>query len=179
MHRNGEDVDRQYSSKWNPTIGNLNLNQELTLTNDELESNKKPLQADQIMVFDPNFTLSNMADGFRIFAFEESLHEIATRRSKIFGAQPTLMTVFLHAHVLHAGQFEPLLEVMIKTVIDNTQQNETLSVTFDRPEIPLTFSSALLGGLLFVLQNTEECTTPYLLLLRNSGTGSGEGEMQV
>jgi hypothetical protein len=113
--------------KWNPTIGNLDVNQELGLTNDELESNKKPLQTDHIMVFDPNFTLSDMADDFRIFAFEESLHEIATRRYKIFGAQPTVMTVFLHAHVLHAGEFEPLLEVMIKTVTDNIQQNETVS----------------------------------------------------
>jgi hypothetical protein len=137
--------------KWNTTIGNLDLNQELSLVNDELELNKKPLQTDHIMVFDPNFTLSNMADGFRIFAFEESLHEIATRRSKIFGAQPPLMSVFLHAHVLRAGEFEPLLEVMIKTVTENIQQNERLSVTFDRPEIPLTFSSGLLGGLLYAL----------------------------
>ncbi|KAJ7893569.1 hypothetical protein B0H13DRAFT_1625145, partial [Mycena leptocephala] len=53
--------------KWNPTIGKLDLSQELSLTNDELESNKKPLQTDHIIVFDPNFTLSNMADGFRIF----------------------------------------------------------------------------------------------------------------
>jgi hypothetical protein len=93
---------------------------------------KKP---DQITVFDPPLTLSNMADGFQIFAFEESLQEIATRRSKIFGTQPTLMTVFIHAHVLCAGEFKPLLEVMINTVTDNTQQNETLSVNFDRPEM--------------------------------------------
>jgi hypothetical protein len=72
------------------------------------------------------------------------------------------MTVFIHARVLRAGEFEPLLEVMIKTVTDNTQQNETLSVTFDRPEIPLTFSLALLGGLLFALQNTQR-NVPLLI----------------
>jgi hypothetical protein len=106
--------------KWKPTVGNLDLNQELSLTNDELECNKNPPETHQIMVFDPNFTLSIMADGFRIFAFEESLQEIATRRPKIFGAQPTLTTVFLHAQVLRAGEFEPLLEVMVKTVTDTT-----------------------------------------------------------
>jgi hypothetical protein len=37
-----------------------------------------------------------------------------------------------------------------------------LSVTFDRPEIPLTFSSGLLGGLLYTLQNTQR-NVPHLI----------------
>ncbi|KAJ7108771.1 hypothetical protein C8R44DRAFT_743999 [Mycena epipterygia] len=114
--------------KWNPTMGNPDLSEELTLTVDELECNKKALETDQVTVFDPNFTLSHMTDGFRILAFEESLNEIAARRSKIPGTQPTLITVFLHAYILHPGEFEPLLEVMIKTVTDTTQENESLGL---------------------------------------------------
>ena len=106
----------------------LDLNQELSLTNDELDWNTKPLETDQITVFDPNFTLSNMTEGFRIFAFEDSLHEIPSRRSKLPGIQPTLMTVFLHAHVHRPGEFDPLLEVMIKTVADSTEENTELTI---------------------------------------------------
>lgn len=96
-----------------------------------------------------------MNDGFRIFAFEDSLNEIPVRRTKIPGPQPTLMTVFLHARILYAGEFEPLIEVVLKTVTDTTDNTEALSITFDRTEIPMNFSSALLGGLIFILHNTE------------------------
>ncbi|KAJ7096187.1 hypothetical protein C8R44DRAFT_749032 [Mycena epipterygia] len=147
---------------WICTMGNPDLSEELALTAEELECNDKVLEDDQVTEFDQNFTLSNMSDGFRIFAFEESLNKIPARRFKIPGPRPTIMTVFLHAHILHAGQFEPSLEVMIKTVMDNSQENKTLSLTFDRPEILLNFSSALLGGLLFVLQNTQR-NVPLLI----------------
>jgi hypothetical protein len=40
------------------------------------------------MVFDPDFRLSNIERGFRIFAFEESLNEIPVRRNKIPGPDP-------------------------------------------------------------------------------------------
>jgi hypothetical protein len=35
------------------------------------------------------------------------------------------MTIFLHARVLRPGEFEPRLEVMIKTIPDTTQDNNT------------------------------------------------------
>ncbi|KAJ7677376.1 hypothetical protein B0H14DRAFT_2423452, partial [Mycena olivaceomarginata] len=41
-------------SKWNPMMVNLDLCE-------ELEWNKKPLEIDQVMVFDPNFTLSKVS----------------------------------------------------------------------------------------------------------------------
>ncbi|KAJ7135612.1 hypothetical protein C8R44DRAFT_550964, partial [Mycena epipterygia] len=58
-------------AKWNPTIPNPDLCNELSLTEEELQLNKGPLEHDQIMVYDPNFSLSNMGDGFRIFAFDD------------------------------------------------------------------------------------------------------------
>jgi hypothetical protein len=57
--------------------------------------------------------------------------------------------------------------VTVKTETDFNVESETLSLTFDRPEIPLIFSSALLGGLLVVLQNTQK-NVP-LLVCSSSG----------
>ncbi|KAJ7260802.1 hypothetical protein C8J57DRAFT_996828, partial [Mycena rebaudengoi] len=55
--------------KWNPTLENLDLCNELALTNEEIEGNECSRETDHIITFDPNFTLSNMGIGFR---FEES-----------------------------------------------------------------------------------------------------------
>jgi hypothetical protein len=113
------------------------------------------------MVFDPNFSLSHMGSGFGIFALEDSLNEIP-RRCEIPGQDPSLMTIFLHARVFRAGEFDPSIDVMINTETDVAHDSDILSMTFDRPEIPLTFSSALLGGLLIILQNTQR-NVPLLI----------------
>lgn len=49
--------------KWNPTMENLDLSEELMLTDQELQLNEQALDTDQVMVFDPNFTLTNMNRG--------------------------------------------------------------------------------------------------------------------
>jgi hypothetical protein len=50
--------------KWNPTMENLDLNDELALTtNEEQEWNKEATDED-ITVWDLNITLSNITDGF-------------------------------------------------------------------------------------------------------------------
>jgi hypothetical protein len=67
-----------------------------------------------------------MTEGFRIFAFEDSLHEIPARRPKLPGVQPTIMTVFLHARVDRRAEFEPLPEVLIKMVTDTIEENKTV-----------------------------------------------------
>jgi hypothetical protein len=114
------------------------------------------------MVFHPHLTLTTMAGEFRIFVFEESLDEISMRRYKLSAQQPVLTTVFLHACIHRPGKFEPLIEVMIKTITNASQESEILSKNLDRPEIPSTFSSALLGGLLFVVQSTQK-NVPLLI----------------
>jgi hypothetical protein len=57
------------------------------------------------------------------------------------------MTVFINARVFKPDEFDSGLNVIVKTETDLTQRSENLSLTFDRPEILLKFSSALLGGL--------------------------------
>lgn len=52
-----------------------------------------------------------MASGFQIFAFEESLDDIPTRRYKVPGQEPGQTTIFLHARILRPGQFNPMVEV--------------------------------------------------------------------
>jgi hypothetical protein len=135
---------------------NLDLCQELAPTEEELQWNNQTIETDKMMVFDPNFTLAEMGSGFRIFAFEDSLSTIPARRYKLPGPVANLMTVFLDARVLKPGEFDPRLKVMIKTETNLVQKSEILCLTFDRPDIPVTFSSALLGGLLWILQNTQK-----------------------
>jgi hypothetical protein len=76
--------------KWNPTMPNFDLCKELALTAEEREQNEKPIECDQVMVFDPNFALLNIPAGFRIFAFEDSLNEIPARRHKMPELTPDL-----------------------------------------------------------------------------------------
>jgi hypothetical protein len=89
--------------KWNPTVSNHDLCDKLALTDEELQYNEQPIQTDEIMVFDPNYTLTNISSGFRIFAAKESLSAIPARRYDIIGPDPKIMTVFLHAQIIRPG----------------------------------------------------------------------------
>lgn len=142
--------------KWNPTMPDRDWCDVLAFTDEELESNKHLIETDQLMFFDPNFALCDIESGFRIFDFEYSLKEIPARRHKLPGRDPGLMAIFLHAKIKHSSDFKPIVKVMIKTESEDFHDSETLSLTFDRPEIPRTFPSALLGGLLIILQNTQK-----------------------
>jgi hypothetical protein len=77
--------------KWDPATLNCDLREEFILTEGELEWNRKPIEPDQLMVFDPDFALSDIESGFRIFAFEDSLKEISARRYKLSGVVPSLI----------------------------------------------------------------------------------------
>jgi hypothetical protein len=101
---------------------------------------------------------------------------LSPRRYNINELDPSLMIVFLNAHITRPGKHNPGLRVMIRTETDLVVETETLSLTFDRAEIPSTFSSALLGGLLVVLQNTQRnvqllvCSSSDFLSQCNSTT---------
>jgi hypothetical protein len=100
-----------------------------------------------------------MGSGFRIFAAEKSLSAVPARRYNIGRPDPSLMTIFLHPQIVHPGQYDSGLKVTIKTETDLVVESETLSLTFDRPEIPSIFSFALLGGLLVVFQTLRSHPT--------------------
>jgi hypothetical protein len=140
----------------------VDLTDELALTNNEQDLNNKTIENDEVMIFDPNFNLTNMAEGFRIFASENSLIGVSARRSKLNEPDPPLMTIFLHASIENPGEFEPTSRLTIKAVTNAREDSEILTLSFDKPEIPVTFQSALLGGLLFVLQNTKR-NVPMLI----------------
>ena len=73
-----------------------------------------------------------------------------------------MTSVFLHACIQHLGEFNANIELLIKKEMNGQQNSIILPLTFDRVEIPPTFPSALLGGLLIVLQNTER-NVPLLI----------------
>jgi hypothetical protein len=76
------------SAKWNPTMQNLDLCEDLSLTDEEREGNKLLGETDQIMVYDPDYSLRDIANVFRVFAFEDSLTELPGRRYKILDDEP-------------------------------------------------------------------------------------------
>jgi hypothetical protein len=93
-----------------------------------------------------------MGSGFRIFAFEESPNEIPARRVRTFEHVPDPITIFVHARVLHPGEYSPITQISMKL----GDSIELISLSFDRQDIPLTFSSALLGSVLMILQRTQK-----------------------
>jgi hypothetical protein len=86
-----------------PKHAKWDLTDELALTNNEHELNNKTMETDEVMIFDPNFTLTNVAEGFRIFASEDTLIGVSARRSKLNDPDPPLMTIFLHASIENPG----------------------------------------------------------------------------
>jgi hypothetical protein len=106
------------SAKWNPTMQNLDLCEDLSLTDEEREGNKLPVETGQIMVYDPDYSLRDIANGFRVFAFEDSLTELPARRYKILDDEPSLMSIFIHASVRHAAKFNPIIQAMIQTEVN-------------------------------------------------------------
>jgi hypothetical protein len=47
-----------------------------------------------------------MAEGFQIFASEDTPIGVSARRSKLNEPDPPLMTIFLHASIGNPGEFE-------------------------------------------------------------------------
>jgi hypothetical protein len=129
--------------KWNPTADN-NGYANLSPTPAETEVNSHPLQTGEVKNFDPNFTLNNIDRGFRIFAFGDCLNKVPARRLLHTGHKPSLLTVFLHPHIRHAGEFNTEIHLTVITVTHDYQEDcKVLLMRFDKPSIPRSFSSAL------------------------------------
>lgn len=73
-----------------------------------------------------------------------------------------MITFFLHAQILHPGHYKPEIRLRCTRASKTSQESMTLSMTFDRPNIPLTYTSGLLGGLILILQNAPK-NTPLLI----------------
>ncbi|KAK6975007.1 hypothetical protein R3P38DRAFT_2361045, partial [Favolaschia claudopus] len=58
--------------KWNPNTHTPDFLEVLRLSEMESEANRNPTVVDLIKSFDPNFHLTKINDGFRIFAFNET-----------------------------------------------------------------------------------------------------------
>ncbi|KAJ6460474.1 hypothetical protein C8R47DRAFT_952978, partial [Mycena vitilis] len=53
--------------KWNPLLGNQDLDEELALTDAETTANNGGGEEDEPLTFDPSLRLTDMSHGFRIF----------------------------------------------------------------------------------------------------------------
>ncbi|KAJ7866224.1 hypothetical protein B0H14DRAFT_2573498 [Mycena olivaceomarginata] len=88
--------------KWNPLVDGRDLCPELALTDEGLGLGAKALDAGQSVVFDPNYSLSDPNNGFRIFALdsESPMNVMPSRRLKLMGPQPAEITFYLDAHTV-------------------------------------------------------------------------------
>jgi hypothetical protein len=77
-------------------------------------------------------------------------------------ADPPLLTVFIHVLILRVTEFDPVIKVFLKSITDTTEHADALSITFDRPEIPKNSLSAMLAGLMFILDNIDR-NVPLLI----------------
>ncbi|KAJ7128618.1 hypothetical protein C8R44DRAFT_616052 [Mycena epipterygia] len=157
--------------KWKPAVGVDDLGENWSLTPEELESNSRPIRTGEVMLFDPNITLNDIEQGFRIFTFGDYLNEVPAWKGSFPGDEPPLLTVFFHAHIQHAGEFNAEIHLTVKSVTqDHQEDSKFLLMTFDKPGIPHSFASALLGGLLYTLQHCPRnqplliCTSSDFLL---------------
>ncbi|KAJ7506448.1 hypothetical protein B0H11DRAFT_1707131, partial [Mycena galericulata] len=67
--------------KWNPRIANNDLCEELELSDAERARNDSGREEeDSSLTFDPLFRLTNLSNGFRIFASEDHTTEFSTKR---------------------------------------------------------------------------------------------------
>ncbi|KAJ6626544.1 hypothetical protein B0H10DRAFT_1781023, partial [Mycena sp. CBHHK59/15] len=65
--------------KWNPLAPTANLCNDLKLTAEELDANQREVEIHKPMTYDLNFRLPSTKNGFRIFAGDDSMNEIAAR----------------------------------------------------------------------------------------------------
>jgi hypothetical protein len=62
--------------KGNPLAPTTDLCDKLQLTAEELEATRNEIKIDEPMTYDPNFRLNSTTNGWRIFAEDDSMHEI-------------------------------------------------------------------------------------------------------
>ena len=148
--------------KWNPLAPTTDLCDKLKLTAEELEATRNEIKIDEPMTYDPNFRLNSTTNGWRIFAEDDSMHEIPAQRQLRLEPAPDQITAFIHIKVLRAGQYDPQIMARFKIVSDVINEDATVNLTFDDPSIKTNFRSGILGATLTVLQKIPY-NTPLLL----------------
>lgn len=143
--------------KWNPTCENRDLCNELALTDEEREQNGQA--QNDIVTFDPDFMLRDLSHGFRIFASDTDnvMNKICAKRYRAPSPDPPKLTIFLHAHILHPGEQDAEMKILILDKFQ-TKFNVALNPSFTTIEPLVSFSTALLAGLLWVIQNVNKNT---------------------
>ncbi|KAJ6506347.1 hypothetical protein C8R47DRAFT_1192275 [Mycena vitilis] len=141
--------------KWNPLLGNQDLDEELALTDAEITANEGGGEEEPV-TFDPSLRLTDMSHGFRIFASEDHPKTTCTKRRRsqqVDGLQH--MDVYLHAKILRAGEANSeMVALILKRDALGIETKEALRLTFSTLEVHASFNTCLLGGLLHVLLET-------------------------
>ncbi|KAJ7881455.1 hypothetical protein B0H13DRAFT_1891329 [Mycena leptocephala] len=153
--------------KWSPLIANNDLCDNLKLSEIEESSNSHGREdEDALLTFDPDFRLSHLSCGFRIFALEDHTTELPTKRYNMPNPNSIALDVYLHAKIFHPreehAQMHAMLLVQAKPTANahsEVKMRESLIVSFPDTKVDPSFNTALLAGLFHALRELPQDTT--------------------
>ncbi|KAJ7091776.1 hypothetical protein C8R44DRAFT_647200 [Mycena epipterygia] len=114
---------------------------------------------DAELTFDPDYRLTGLSQGFRIFAFEDHMTQVPTKQFKLPQAESTTHDVYLHAKIKHPGQAHAKMEVMLLVrTRDNPDvlMKHLLLLSFLDKKILPSFNTVILGGLLYIVRELSQ-----------------------
>ncbi|KAK6977477.1 hypothetical protein R3P38DRAFT_2810030 [Favolaschia claudopus] len=126
------------------------------------------------MSFDPDICLTDKSHGFRIFATEDHLSDLTQLPAKRYHIQNSndTITIRVNARVLNSGRINAQMSAAVSVKSDSSPTvlvDECLHLSFLDIDLEPSFHAALLGGLLYALQNvphsvaaTIVCPATYL-----------------
>ncbi|KAJ6469856.1 hypothetical protein C8R45DRAFT_837041 [Mycena sanguinolenta] len=138
--------------KWNPTRNNGDLCEDLALTTEELERNQCGVKG--TFTFDPDFRLKDISHGLRIFGDNTGMRQIGAKRYRRTNLAQPRLTVFIHVSITRPNADEAQMKVMI---LDDSETvfKDALALSFTTLAPRASFSTALLGRLLWVIQSPD------------------------
>ncbi|KAK7046865.1 hypothetical protein R3P38DRAFT_3346454 [Favolaschia claudopus] len=140
--------------KWNPEVENLDHCDTLALTEEEQLANKG-VGDDKTLTFDPDYRLTDMSHGFRIFASDDYLQQTAAKRYGSLLTNGDELEAQIHARVSKPGQANSEMTALIHLRQPNqVDQTLALRLSFTEWDLYPSFNTALLGGLLHIISST-------------------------
>lgn len=100
--------------KWNPLTAGNDLCEHLILSEMEKNRNERGREDQDVqMTFDPDFRVTDLSHGFRIFVFEDHTTQIPAKRYSLLDPTSTTVDVYLHAKVNNPGQMSAEMQAML------------------------------------------------------------------
>lgn len=139
--------------KWNLLIASNDLCEHLMLSGAEKDRNIRGREDQDVQVtFDPDFRVTDISHGFRIFAFDDHITQFAAKCNNLPDPNYTTVDVYLHAKVNNPGQMSVEMQVMqLVQSKDNVMLRDTFLLSFPEQRMYASFNTTMLGGMLHIV----------------------------